>query len=414
MNLSIWDVLGIAATRNVREIKRAYATQLRVTSPEDDPAGYMKLRDAYEAAKDYARHAEDTGPDEIFSIEHPDSNEESNDETNEESSDEPAPEAEVRSRPRPSPQRQAFQELDALLSEGKLDDFLVKVQTILEAQTFSTLDEQNDFIGEVAQLVLNSEIEDTEWRGRLAEVLGARERDNIFAEGSEYWYAYSELLHSYSEMKSAATIAHAQTQEDIGARPGYLHVYHVLTAPFDSERLMALTRSQTYHRLAEIIVERSRTDPAIVIPPENRDWWERTAMAGQHRPAAEPAAKNTSSSSSGFPGWMIWILGMLILNGIRMCNDASPTRTTSQEQTRLLLEAVPSARDLTPEDRLTVRRLASCDTQTRVALFSLGYKRREATDTSGTANTGSPRAQFHLDENDPAVASLLAKCKPPP
>ena len=401
MNVSIWDVLGIAETRNVREIKRAYATQLRVTSPEDDPAGYMKLRDAYEAAKNYARHAEDTVPREDLSSGQPEPIDRA------ESIEEPAAEPSIRSRPRPSPQRQAFEELDSLLSEGKLDEFLAKLQAIQDAQIFSTLDEQNDFIGEVAQLVANSEVEDVEWRGRVAEILGARERDNIFAEGSGYWYAYGELLHSYSEMKSAATISHAQNQDEIGARPGYLHVFHVLTAPFDSERLMALTRSQTYHRLAEIILERSKSDPAIVIPQENRDWWERTAIAGQHRPAAEPPpVSNTSSDSSGFPGWLIWFLVIAMLNGLRMCNDNSD-RITRPQTSQSFVYPLPSGSQLPAVDSKQMRRVLLCDPQTRAALYKYRLK------VSGQDSSQLP-LRYVWDENDPVVASLLAKCPQPP
>jgi hypothetical protein len=46
----IWEVLGIAATGDEVAIRRAYAVQLKQTRPDDNPAGFARLRDAYEAA----------------------------------------------------------------------------------------------------------------------------------------------------------------------------------------------------------------------------------------------------------------------------------------------------------------------------------------------------------------------------
>lgn len=52
---NIWTVLGIDPTENPSEIKKAYAQQSKSCNPEDDPQGFMKLREAYQAALAYAQ-----------------------------------------------------------------------------------------------------------------------------------------------------------------------------------------------------------------------------------------------------------------------------------------------------------------------------------------------------------------------
>lgn len=57
--MNIWSVLGMTASRDERAIKRAYAARLKVTRPEDDPAAFQILNDAYQAALQLARQAND-------------------------------------------------------------------------------------------------------------------------------------------------------------------------------------------------------------------------------------------------------------------------------------------------------------------------------------------------------------------
>lgn len=58
--MSVWSVLGIAATADEREIKRAYAKKLKLTRPDDDPAAFQALHDAYESALRTARYANES------------------------------------------------------------------------------------------------------------------------------------------------------------------------------------------------------------------------------------------------------------------------------------------------------------------------------------------------------------------
>ncbi|MGN1277164.1 MAG: hypothetical protein ACI4UK_09275 [Floccifex sp.] len=50
MELDIWKILGIQATNDRKTIKRAYAKQLKLHHPEEDPEGFQLLYQAYQLA----------------------------------------------------------------------------------------------------------------------------------------------------------------------------------------------------------------------------------------------------------------------------------------------------------------------------------------------------------------------------
>ena len=64
MNEHLWAELGIAPTRELAAIKKAYALKLRVTRPDDDAAAYQRLRSAYEWAQQWAKWGGDEDDDE--------------------------------------------------------------------------------------------------------------------------------------------------------------------------------------------------------------------------------------------------------------------------------------------------------------------------------------------------------------
>ena len=65
---TIWEILELdGPTTDDRAIKSAYAKRVRAVRPDEDQAGFMALRDAFDRARTYARiHAEEINTDKIF------------------------------------------------------------------------------------------------------------------------------------------------------------------------------------------------------------------------------------------------------------------------------------------------------------------------------------------------------------
>lgn len=70
------EALGLAADADERAIKRAYAARLKVTRPDDDPAGFQQLHETYKSALAWSRHrmemvtADDDGDDTPCEVAH--------------------------------------------------------------------------------------------------------------------------------------------------------------------------------------------------------------------------------------------------------------------------------------------------------------------------------------------------------
>jgi hypothetical protein len=66
-----WAVLGIAPTDDTKAVKKAYAVRLKQVRPDEDPAGFQRLREAYEWALKYGvvwakHHLEESDDEDDF------------------------------------------------------------------------------------------------------------------------------------------------------------------------------------------------------------------------------------------------------------------------------------------------------------------------------------------------------------
>ena len=55
---AIWTALGLEPTKDASAIKRAYAEKAKICHPEEDPEGFLQLRQAYQAALAWAENGE--------------------------------------------------------------------------------------------------------------------------------------------------------------------------------------------------------------------------------------------------------------------------------------------------------------------------------------------------------------------
>lgn len=114
--MNIWKILGIPHGSDRDAIRRAYATKLRVTHPEDDPEGFKQLRAAYETA---LRHLEYQSWHDIE-----DEDEDGDEDEDPVAATEPLAWGEPRPETRPDPHEPVAEpELDAMLAarEAELD-----------------------------------------------------------------------------------------------------------------------------------------------------------------------------------------------------------------------------------------------------------------------------------------------------
>ncbi|UKI16862.1 MAG: J domain-containing protein [Ruminococcus sp.] len=64
----MWNILGIEPTKDIREIKRAYARLAKQYNPEEHPEEFKRIFDAYKSASALARSVNEHRSDPIVTI----------------------------------------------------------------------------------------------------------------------------------------------------------------------------------------------------------------------------------------------------------------------------------------------------------------------------------------------------------
>lgn len=341
LHVNCWKILDIDVTDDLKLIKRAYAKKLKITNPEDDPSGFMQLREAFDQAKQLAESGElfDTADVEETEAElnfnsleeshHSDSEDKGNvSDLQTPPQENQADEQQTLEDQTLEKQQAVFDKLRASIEKRHYPDFYQQLTQALDAELFSTLDDQYHFIGSICQLLYDLEVNDSTWLPKICDALELQTYREFFRDDAHYEYAVSEVFQRY--------VAHKQNQVQIGTEslaarlerePGYQHVYGVMTDSFDLERLSNLHRYKHYRQIAEELLAIDAKDNGIGVPAETRSWWESQSLvthkfqpgAPRPRSSGEEWQEEQQGSMAGMFG--IWtVLLFIIWAAIKLIN----------------------------------------------------------------------------------------------
>lgn len=319
MAMDIERELGIKQTSDKKEIRRAYARRLKETHPEDDPDGFQRLREAYEAALNYAQYRAE---------------EEAEYEGGEEGEEEPEPNAGEEARPRgitdrrprnrnPGPANQEtpapepgpepdgdraalagmLQRLTHLLDQGDEDAAVGALDAALGDPLLLNLNNRRQF--ELRLLEEIGEREPLPWAMTTAAIAAFRWDEQWTNLPDDYQYLADRLMtvplagERLAELRRDAKKFWTTSYDQTAAR--------LLLGPYRPIRFAMFTGPDLMDSMVQLLDELRDHYPAILqnqVDPQVLAWW-------------SDAAENRMARVDKRSRWIIWgTVGMGVIVGL--------------------------------------------------------------------------------------------------
>ncbi|NJM50599.1 MAG: hypothetical protein HC843_06735 [Sphingomonadales bacterium] len=339
-----WAILGIEPCKDLKTVRSAYAAKLKTIDVDGDPAAFIALRDAYEAAQDYVRYAAyDDEEEEDFGLDDWDDGEEGegaqpkviiHSALPEEDDAPPGFDADIAPDFVPSSPPAA----DNPWREPTGEELYNDIANILydpEKQGQNLSEEEYHQIQSAARNFVawldRATIDDArDYEFSLAHLIAATiPRSDPMLDSIPAYFGWDSNADNYDFPPQVADILERRDSNQavtMLTRPDHrLHAaFNALTSPVETKR-----KDKALHEdVRELLLSARRHHPSLkaVFDYDRVAEWERTLKIGDFAPGTAGAATRGEESNSSW--WSYWWVFLILISLVRFCDagDKTPNR----------------------------------------------------------------------------------------
>ncbi|MFC4291535.1 hypothetical protein ACFOWX_03810 [Sphingorhabdus arenilitoris] len=317
-----WAILGIEPSKELKVVRSAYAAKLKTIDVDADPAAFMALRDAYEAAQDYVRYAAYDEEDDDFGLDDWDDSEAAEPKVVIHSAEAAGDMAQS------APAEDAGQRNDAEnpWTEPTGEELYYRIADILhdpEKQGQNLGEEEyrtiqaatQDFIGWLDRATIDDA---RDYEFALAHLMAATiPRSDPMLDKIPAYFGWDNAADNYDFPPQVADILERRDANQaitLLVDPAHrLHdAFAALTSPVETKR----NNPDLREKVRELIQSAQRYHPSLqaAFDYDRVAEWERTLKIGTFAPGTEKA------SESGKNWWSYWWVFLILISLARFCD----------------------------------------------------------------------------------------------